>query len=625
MVYPSKRVALRGLVLLVTAAVLGLGLAIPGQVAAVDRGPVRVAPRTLPPTSALAVIRTITLGGNGLAAAAGGAYTSSTADDTIYITSNDSKVAAIDPITLVKVGVANTGTYPIGATVHRDDTVYIVNADVDTMTVIKGSTFTVSQTLGVPDEPAAVAVSRVSDDTLFISSRGSFVAPKITTLSTRTLSGQVSTSLGSSYPTPFGLGLTHDDSAYIATWPYEPRLFNSTTVAVTNLTSLGSGFHGVAVSADDTVYMTNESTNTVKSFRATEPGTVSSVSVPSTPQSVAIGHDGTVYVTSRNGRVVSAIDPVTNQVDDSVSVGTGRPYGIAVTRTGLMVTANVNQPTASIMATLSPTLTTTSAFAGEVGSLSIGGLPAGVTVDDTTVKSIYFGDDTVPWTRTPGTNTFTGAIPAGSGSVNVVVSLNGGNRAYAGSFTYAVLPPPPPTPADPPVGVTAVAGDRSASVSWQAPASSGSYAVSTYQVVASPGGRMCLTPGLSCTVDGLANGTTYTFTVKALTGAGWSESSAPSTAVVPRAQSKPSIVITGSRDGQRIQVTGSTTGFGMGAILSPWVKLAGQSAYSQGRVEVLVSVDGTFEWGRTTGRKAFVYMQTPDGSVRSNTVTIPAR
>lgn len=63
MVYPSKRVALRGLVLLVTAAVLGLGLAIPGQVAAVDRGPVRVAPRTLPPTSALAVIRTITLGG----------------------------------------------------------------------------------------------------------------------------------------------------------------------------------------------------------------------------------------------------------------------------------------------------------------------------------------------------------------------------------------------------------------------------------------------------------------------------------------------------------------------------------------------------------------------------------
>ena len=49
MVYPSKRVALRGLVLLVTAAVLGLGLAIPGQVAAVDHGPVRVTPRTLPP------------------------------------------------------------------------------------------------------------------------------------------------------------------------------------------------------------------------------------------------------------------------------------------------------------------------------------------------------------------------------------------------------------------------------------------------------------------------------------------------------------------------------------------------------------------------------------------------
>ena len=107
---------------------------------------------------------------------------------------------------------------------------------------------------------------------------------------------------------------------------------------------------------------------------------------------------------------------------------------------------------------------------------------------------------------------------------------------------------------------------------------------------------------------------------EALNGAGWSASSDPSNAVVPRPQAKPSIVITGARDGQRIEVSGSTTGFGMGAILNPWVRLAGQSAYSQGSAQVLVSMDGTFSWGRTTGKKAAVYMQTPDGSVRSNTV-----
>ncbi len=123
----------------------------------------------------------------------------------------------------------------------------------------------------------------------------------------------------------------------------------------------------------------------------------------------------------------------------------------------------------------------------------------------------------------------------------------------------------------------------------------------------------------------MSNGTAYTFTVKALTGAGWSPASDPSNAVVPRAQSKPSIVITGSRDGQRIEVVGSTSGFGMGAILDPWVKLAGQSAYSEGSAQVLVSTDGTFAWGRKTGKRVHVYMQTPDESVRSNTVTIPAR
>ena len=59
-----------------------------------------------------------------------------------------------------------------------------------------------------------------------------------------------------------------------------------------------------------------------------------------------------------------------------------------------------------------------------------------------------------------------------------------------------------------------------------------------------------------------------------------------------------------------------------GAILNPWVKLAGQTTYSQGTAEVLVSLDGTFEWGRKSGKKAYVYVQTPDGSVGSNAVSI---
>lgn len=124
---------------------------------------------------------------------------------------------------------------------------------------------------------------------------------------------------------------------------------------------------------------------------------------------------------------------------------------------------------------------------------------------------------------------------------------------------------------------------------------------------------------------GLTNGTAYTFTVKALNGAGWSAASAPSLAVTPVAPLIPTITITGSREGSRIVGTGVTTGFGMEAILNPWLRLAGQSAYSPGSAQVLVSMDGTFAWGRKTGNKVSVYMQTPDASVRSKAVTIRAR
>jgi len=36
-------------------------------------------------------------------------------------------------------------------------------------------------------------------------------------------------------------------------------------------------------------------------------------------------------------------------------------------------------------------------------------------------------------------------------------------------------------------------------------------------------------------------------------------------------------------------------------------------------------VDGTFEWSRNAGKRISVYVATPDGSMRSNTVTISAR
>ena len=35
-----------------------------------------------------------------------------------------------------------------------------------------------------------------------------------------------------------------------------------------------------------------------------------------------------------------------------------------------------------------------------------------------------------------------------------------------------------------------------------------------------------------------------------------------------------------------------------------------------------LGMDGTFEWGRRTGKRVSIYVQTPDGSVRLNVVRI---
>lgn len=89
----------------------------------------------------------------------------------------------------------------------------------------------------------------------------------------------------------------------------------------------------------------------------------------------------------------------------------------------------------------------------------------------------------------------------------------------------------------------------------------------------------------------------------------------------------PSIVISGSRADVRgkpgIIVTGVTQGFGMGAVLRPWVRLPGQTTFTQGAARILVDESGDVTWQRRVGKKVTVYLATPDGETRSKRITIP--
>ena len=189
-------------------------------------------------------------------------------------------------------------------------------------------------------------------------------------------------------------------------------------------------------------------------------------------------------------------------------------------------------------------------------------------------------------------------------------------------------PDPTPTPVNPPSApreVSALPGDALAKVAWTVPSSSGSFPISNYQVTASPGGQGCLTSTLTCTVSNLVNGTTYTFTVKALNGAGWSAASAPSDPVTPRATPKPTItiMISGTRSARTIEITGSTRGIEPGSAVTPWIRKSGAEQAQAGRPQ-RVDEDGGFTWSRRVRSDGTVRAYVTWGDIRSNVVRLPA-
>ena len=148
-------------------------------------------------------------------------------------------------------------------------------------------------------------------------------------------------------------------------------------------------------------------------------------------------------------------------------------------------------------------------------------------------------------TSAPGGQTCTATAPATS--CTVAGLTNGTDYTFTVTATNALGTSDPSnaskdaTPGDPPAtpaAPTAVAGNGAATVSWTAP-DPGTSAIVSYRVVASPGGAVCVAaaPATSCTVNGLANGTPYTFTVAATNATGASAASDPSGAVTPAATS----------------------------------------------------------------------------------------
>ena len=116
-----------------------------------------------------------------------------------------------------------------------------------------------------------------------------------------------------------------------------------------------------------------------------------------------------------------------------------------------------------------------------------------------------------------------------------VIATNGIGPSSPSSPSTAVTPATVP---DAPTSPGAVPGNGSATVNWTIPVSDGGSAIIDYKVSASPGTATATAAGPGATsviVTGLANGTTYTFTVHARNGVGNSLASDASTPVTPQA------------------------------------------------------------------------------------------
>jgi len=125
-----------------------------------------------------------------------------------------------------------------------------------------------------------------------------------------------------------------------------------------------------------------------------------------------------------------------------------------------------------------------------------------------------------------------GKLTNGTAYTFTVTATNGYGTSAPSAPSNSVTPAAVPGP---PTSVSASPRDRAAVVSWHAPASTGGSKITRYAVTGSPGGTCTTTGALSCTVNGLANGTSYTFKVTATNAVGTGLPSAASNAVIPTA------------------------------------------------------------------------------------------
>jgi hypothetical protein len=224
---------------------------------------------------------------------------------------------------------------------------------------------------------------------------------------------------------------------------------------------------------------------------------LSSTSVPSVSDSSLYG--SLFYVPSSTG-TGTGTGSGGGGSSSSVTPAVPAPTGVSAVGGNSSATVTWNDPTGS-----------NSAVTGYIITSSPGGVTCTVT-------------------SATATSCVVSGLTNGTAYTFTITSTGTGGSSTADGPTNAVTPAVPA-----PTGVSAVAGDSSANVTWVDPANAASN-VTGYTVISSPDGASCTVTKAtvtSCVISGLTNGTAYTFTVISTSVDGPSIADGPSNTVTP--------------------------------------------------------------------------------------------
>ena len=189
---------------------------------------------------------------------------------------------------------------------------------------------------------------------------------------------------------------------------------------------------------------------------------------------------------------------------------------------------------------------------------------------------------------------------AGHGGGAQVAAGSSDYQKFEQYMVYLTASGGDPTAPESPTDVAALAGDKSATVTFSPPADDGGATIVQYTATSSPQGVSANCSASPCLVEGLDNGTAYTFTVTAANEVGESAPSAPSNSVTPKAAVRRAVYIGEPISGETHSGVGQVRGWAIA---------------SDGVTKVEIYVDGVYAqdapYGGLRGDVAAAFPEVP--------------